>query len=206
MKESHAFRILRSAAFLFLTGTGASLLAQGEARAASAYAPIAELGVKFYSATATPSITGSMGYFLNLRAEKRKGFFRPQVAAEIEFSSGLTRLAEDDTPAYSMYGGGFLAGANFFLFQDSQLLPFVGANGILGWNLIKLTGQQESVEANTQGLSFGYEVNAGCDIRTKAGADRAVRLRTSYWQTTSSLAGQTGFILSGWRISLGLVF
>jgi hypothetical protein len=52
----------------------------------------------------------------------------------------------------------------------------------------------------------GYELSAGCDIKKSGGADRALRFRTGYWQTTSALAGQASFILSGWRASLGFVF
>jgi hypothetical protein len=182
------------------------LLAAPKTASAGEYASVLEVGTKFYSGTATPSATGAYGFFLDLRAEKKKGIFRPSAAAEIEYAMGTARFGEDDTPTFTMMTGSFVGGVNLFLFSESQLLPFIGGAGVLGWNVLKLTGQQAGVEANTQGLSYGYEISAGCEIRKSAGADDAVRVRTSFWQTTSTLGGAAGFQLSGWRVSIGLVF
>jgi hypothetical protein len=173
---------------------------------AGEYASLVELGTKFYSGTTTPSATGAYGFFLDLRAEKKKGFFRPTAAAEIEYAMGTARFSDDDLPTFTMMSGSFVGGINLFLFSESQILPFLGASGVLGWNVLKLTGQQAGVEANTQGLAYGYEISAGCDLRKSAGADDGIRVRTSFWQTSSTLAGAAGFQLSGWRISIGLMF
>jgi hypothetical protein len=173
---------------------------------AGEYASIGELGVKFYSGNVTPNLTGSYGFFLDLRAERKKGIFRPDMAAELEYATGTARFDDSDKPTFSMMGGSFLGGLNIFMFSESQLLPFFGANALLGWNVLKLTGQKAGVEANTEGLAYGYELNAGCDIRKSAGADEAFRVRTGYWWSTSTLGGASGFQLSGWRISVGYVF
>jgi hypothetical protein len=189
---------------LALAAATLALLAP-QASHAGDYLSLTELGVKFYSGTKTPNMTGAYGFFVDLRAEKKKGIFRPQTAVELEYSMGTARFSDSNSPTFTMMSGSFLGGVNLFIFNDALFLPFVGANGILGWSVLKLTGQQAGVEANTEGLAYGYELSAGCDLRKSASAEGAVRVRTSYWQTTSTLAG-AGFLLSGWRLSFGISF
>jgi hypothetical protein len=192
------FRIL---AFLFLS---LSLVGINPSWAGE-YLQIVDLGACFHTGDLTKSLNGSNSYFLGLRAEKRKGFLRPEAAAELQFGSG-TAYAGSTESSFSLYGGDFVAGFHLFPFMVERFQPFLGVNGVIGWSLLKMTQAPSGSEPNTQALAFGYELTAGIDMRFGSADGNALRVRSSYWSTSGGLAGQSGFVLSGFRISIGLVY
>ncbi len=169
------------------------------------YAPILELGMDFHTGTTSgSSLTGANGYDLTFRSEKRSGFFRPSIAADIEFSSGNATIT--GTPAaYTLYGASFDGGVFIFPFQTGRFQPYFGGSGVLGWDILKMASPPSGVDANSMGLSFGYLISAGVDIRLGSVDGNALRIDTGYWAVSGSLAGG-GFVLNGWRFSLGLVY
>jgi hypothetical protein len=185
-------------AFLGLQG---SLVSAAE----NVYLPIAETGMTFHTGTAVKSLGGSTGYFLAFRSEKKKGWFRPAVATQFDYGGGTAKI-NDEEPPYKLYGANFMLGGNLFIFGSSRFQPFIGLNGILAWQYLKLTTPPEDIEANTQGYGYGYELSAGVDIRFGSKDGKALRLRGGYWYLSSRIAGQTGFILNGFRLGLGMSF
>jgi hypothetical protein len=170
------------------------------------YAPVLEAGVNLHSGDTEKSITGTMGYFLGFKAEERKGFFRPLVGFQLESASGTAHLGTDE-PDFSLLGASFLAGAHLFPFREGRFQPFVGGAGVLGWHYLKMESPPTDVDPQTDSLSFGWEASAGVDLRLGQSREgTGIRLRGSLWNVTSTLGGQSGFELSGWRISLGLVY
>jgi hypothetical protein len=172
---------------------------------AGMYTQIVDVGACFHTGPITKSLNGSNSYFLNLGAEKRKGFFRPTAAAEVQFGSGIAYV-DDAQPNFTLFGGDFVTGFHIFPFTIERFQPFFGAKGIIGWNELRLTGVAADEPPHTQSLVFGYELTAGVDMRYGSAEGTALRLRSSFWSTSGSLAGQSGFSLSGFRMSLGLVF
>ena len=169
------------------------------------YAPVLDLGINFYTGTTGKSLTGSTGYFFNFRAEDSKGFFRPHAAMELSYSGGQASIGSD-TPSSTMFGAGFLAGVHLFAFSTGRFQPFVGGNGVFAWNYLKMTSPPSGIEPNTEGLSFGYEASAGVDMRFGSSEGNALRIKSGYWAVTSKLAGMSGFQLSGFRITIGIVY
>ena len=105
-----------------------------------------------------------------------------------------------------MYGGSFLPGFNLFAFDEGRVLPFVGVSGVVGWNVLKLGETVSGVESNTKSLSYGFEVSAGVDLRFGSIRGNALRLRTGFWNVTSSLGGVSGFEHHAFKISIGVVY
>ena len=167
-------------------------------------APIIELGALFHAGTTGKSITGANGYFVSFRSERERTFFRPSVAFKIDYSSGTASVGSA-SPNFTLFGASFTLGANFFIFGQGKFQPFVGGSGVIGWDLLKLPSPPTGVENNTRNLSFGYEVNAGVDIRTSSKGN-ALRVRGAYWAVTSGLAGISGFELNAFQLSLGIVY
>ncbi|KKW26538.1 MAG: Thermophilic metalloprotease (M29) superfamily, partial [Candidatus Kaiserbacteria bacterium GW2011_GWB1_52_6] len=62
------------------------------------------------------------------------------------------------------------------------------------------------VEPNTQGLSLGYQVSAGVDLRFGSVEGTALRIHGSLWSVTSTLAGVSSFQLAGFRLALGMSY
>lgn len=185
---------------------GATLGSFGPIAHAGEYQSVLELGTTLYSTTDAPSITGSTGYTLGMRAERKKDILRTTLSAELEYASGNASLASGEEPGFTLFASRFSGGYNLFFFKEGAFKPFISANILLGWNLLRLTGQPEGMEPNTLGISYGFEVSAGTDIRFAGGAERAIRVRTIYSQNFSNLAGLSGFNLSGLRIMLGYQF
>ncbi len=178
----------------------AGLLVSNNGSAAD-YIPIVMGGIDFYTGKASKSLGGSKGYFLSLRDEKKKGFFRPKSAAELHFASGDLTLSSTKYP-FSMYAAAFQYGANIFVFKEGQIQPYFGLHGHLGANYMQLTTTSTTVEANSLGLGFGYELNAGCDIRFGSSDGAALRVEGAYSSVGSSLAGQS-LRLDGFKLSIG---
>jgi hypothetical protein len=172
---------------------------------AGEFSPIVEGGVNFHTGELTKSLNGATSYFVSLRAEKNKGFLHLQEAAEVEFGSG-TAYVGSAQPSFTLLSGSYVLGAYIFPFGEGRIRPFLGGNGVMGWSQLKLSNSPAGVDPNTQGIVFGYELSAGVDIRTGSSEGTAIRVRTGYWSTSGTLAGQTGFQLPGFRFSLGLVF
>ena len=105
-----------------------------------------------------------------------------------------------------MFGGSFLPGFNLFIFNEGKVLPFVGANGVIGWNVLKLSTDVTGVESNTKSLAYGFEVSAGVDVRFGSIRGNAIRLRTGFWSVTSSLGGISGFEHHAFKFSVGIVY
>ena len=169
------------------------------------YAPILETGVNFHSGDTGKSISGSNEYVVTFRAEKRKGMWRPTIAADLGYASGTASVGAE-SPSFTMMGAGFLGGVHLFPFTTGRFQPFVGGSGILAWNFMKLATPPTGVEPNTQGLSLGYEISAGVDLRLGNVEGNALRIHGGLWSATSSLAGVSGFQLTGFRLSLGVAY
>ncbi|MCM2322869.1 MAG: hypothetical protein NDJ90_06370 [Oligoflexia bacterium] len=169
------------------------------------YAPVMGLGFKFFNGDTGKSLTGAQAYGLHFRAEKRRGWLRTFADAEFEYSGGTASVGTE-SPTFSLYGGGFLGGANIFVFTTGRFQAFFGGAGVLAWHMLKLTPAPSGVEPNTQGLSFGYEVRAGVDMRLGSADGNAIRLESGYSAVTSRIGGQSGFQLAGFKFVLGLVY
>jgi hypothetical protein len=193
--------LLRSFPMLLL------VLAASPARAVEIL-PIVELGPKFHTGTTGQSLTGNTGYFVGCTAETRGGFVRPNATAEMDYSAGNIPLAGASTP-YSLVGISFQAGLRFFLFPAGTLQPFLGGGGILGGQFMKVPAPPAGVQDTTQGVSVGYELDAGVDLRKGGGSSSGgwgMRLKGSYFAASSKLAGISGFELNGYRLTLGIMF
>ncbi len=172
------------------------------ARAADVLA-VLEGGVMFHSGEQEKSLAGSFGQFLSLRAEKKKGFLRPQAALEIQKSGGKASILSAE-PSYSLWGTAFMAGVHLFPFQEGKFRPFVGGSGVFSWHYMKLTEGPEGSKPQTQSFSFGYEAIAGVDIGKST--EQAYRIRGALWSVTSALGGVSGIQLNGFKFSIGYVF
>ncbi len=176
-----------------------------QAGSANEYSPIIEMGTILHSGTTGKSLTGTTGYYMAFRSEQRKGHFRPEMAAELQMTSGTITL-DDIKVSTSVFGAAFLGGFHFFFFKEGSFQPFVGVNGVLGWHSLRMTSPPAGVEPYTQGLSYGYEATAGVDMRFGSAEGTAFRVHSGLWSVASSLAGVSGFQLGGIRISIGLVY
>lgn len=163
------------------------------------YSPILELGTNFHSGATGKSLKGGLGYLFAFRSERKKTLLRPTVALEIASDIGKASIGAAE-PTATVFTGDFAAGCNFFAFGDTRFAPFFGVHGHIGWALMKMTSPPAGVEPHTQGLAFGYELTAGVDLR---GNEGAFRIRTGMYNVNSTLAGVSGFALSGWRFTLG---
>ena len=185
--------------------TFAAVLLSGAAARAAETSPVIEIGATLYAGDTGKSITGATGFFVGFRAEKNRGFFRPTIALKIDYATGEASIGAD-APRFSLFGADFPVGFNLFFFDDGKFLPFVGASGVIGWNLLRLASPPAGVEPYTKSLAFGYEVNAGGDLRLGSLKGNAFRIRGSYWAVTSTLAGISGFQMNAFQISLGIVY
>ncbi len=182
-------------------------IAGGSAWGASGgeYAPIIEVGANFHTGDTGKSITGASEYVVSFRAEKRKGRFRPTVAADLGYARGNASIGTH-SPAFTMLGAGFLGGVHVFPFTSGRFQPFFGGSGILGWNFLKLPAPPTGVEPNTQAISLGYEISAGVDLRFGNIEGNAIRIHGGMWSASSSLAAVSGFQLTGFRLTFGLSY
>ncbi|MGK5088785.1 hypothetical protein WDW86_14605 [Bdellovibrionota bacterium FG-2] len=176
-----------------------------ETASANEYAPIVELGTTIHSGVTGKSLTGANGYFMAFRSERRKGLFRPEMAAELQRTSGNVTVGSEAADV-TVLGAAFLGGFHCFFFKEGRFQPFVGANAVLGWHSLRMTTPPSGIEPYTQGLSYGFEATAGVDMRFGGFDGTAFRLNTGMWSVSSSLAGVSGFQLGGVRIAVGLVF
>lgn len=176
-----------------------------QAAGGGVYAPILELGANFHTGDSGKSITGANTYQVTFRAEQRKGMLRPSVAADLGYTSGTASIGAD-LPAFTMMGAGFLGGVHLFPFTSGRFQPFFGGSGVLAWNFLKLPAPPAGIEPNTQGMSLGYQISAGVDLRFGNIEGRAVRVHGSLWSVNSKLAGISGFQLAGFRLSLGITY
>jgi len=167
--------------------------------------PTIETGAHFFAGPTETSLTGARAYPLIFRAEAIRGKFRPSVAAEFFYSAGTASVGASST-SYTLYGGSFTPAYNIFMFREGYFQPFFGVGGILGWNYLKLTTPPASVEAYTQGYSYGYELSSGVDIRFARAESSALRLRASMTYLVSRIAGQSAFALGGFRFVAGFVY
>lgn len=173
--------------------------------AANDLVPIVELGTKFHTGPSGTSLTGSRGYSLNLRAEQGSGIFRAQAAASIEYSGGNATIGSDSTN-YHLGGMGFHLGGSVFPFPSGGMQPFLIASGIVSAQMLKLVGSSETARALSQSLAFGFEAGAGVDIHFGSDHGTAVRVRACYRSQSATLAGMSGFDLSGFSLVLGVAY
>lgn len=164
-----------------------------------------ETGATFHSGEENRSLTGATSFHLGFGAEKRKGLIRPTGSVQFEYGSGLAAVGSDQ-PSFTLFGTAFAGGLHIFPFKEGRFLPFFGALGVLSWQYLKLPAPPTGVESNTDNLSLGYEFSAGVDLRFGSEDGTAIRLRGGLWNVGSTLAGQSGFQLNGWRMSLGFIF
>lgn len=169
------------------------------------YAPIIEVGTNFYTGNTGTSITGALGYQATFRAERRKGNFRTTMAADFSYAMGSTTVSES-TSDFSLMGVGFLGGIHFFPFLTGRFQPFLGGSGVCSWNFLKLAAPPTNIEPNTQGMAYGYELAAGVDLRFGSSEGNAIRLKGTIWNISSTLAGVSGFQLTGFRLMIGIVY
>lgn len=162
-----------------------------------------DLGYSVYGGKKGKSLGGSgsgaNGFYFHFQSEMRKGFIRPNIAARIEIGFGTASLGST-TPSFTLMGGSFEPGLDFFVFKTEYVKPFIGTGGILGWYALTMDG-------TTQNLAFGYYIGGGAEIRKKAQADaRAIRLQTTYRILSGKFAETAGFQLNAILFSIGLVF
>ena len=167
--------------------------------------PVVELTTHLFTGTTGKSLKGARGYSAVFRSEDIQGVFRPHVAFEFGYHSGLASIGTN-TPAFSMYRASFLPGANFFIIPNGGFQPFIGMNANVGWDFFKMAAPPTGIEGNTQGFSYGYEVSAGVDIRIQQFHAEAWRVTSSVLTIFSGVAGQSGFQLNSFRLGLGHVF
>jgi len=180
-------------------------LFSGAAVAAGEYVPILEVGANWHTGAAGKNIAGTTEYAATFRAEKRGGMFRSSFALDLGYAKGTASVGTD-TPSAMVIGVGFLPGFFLFPFPNGNIQPFLGGSGVLGWHFFKMDTPPAGVEANTQGLSLGYEISAGVDLRFGGDNGWGLRLHSGLWSVTSTLAGQSGFQLNGFRLSLGFAY
>lgn len=183
----------------------ASFWVPNRASAETPPAPVVELGTLFNSGDTEGSLTGSTSYFVLFRAEETKGFFRWSMAYQLEFSAGDASFTEG-VSGYTLYGAAFEAGMHLYPFNEGRFQPFFGGAPVLGWHILQLSAPPGSLEANTKSLAFGYEVDAGVDMRLGGSKGNAFRIRGGFWSLSSSLGGASGFSLEGFRLSVGIVY
>lgn len=187
----------------------ALIFAAGTAQAAGAggglYAPILVAGPHFFAGDAGTSLTGATGYSLIFAAENRKGFFRPNIAAEFQYASGLASIGSA-SPSCSLFGTAFAPGVHLVPLDVGRFQPFLGGAGLIAWHYMKLPTPPTGTPANSEGLGFGYEITAGVDIRLGSIEGNALRLQGGFWSLSSSLADVSGFQLSGFRFGIGVVY
>ena len=162
-----------------------------------------DLGYAVYGGKKGKSLGGSgsgaNGGYFHFQSEMRKGYVRPNIAARIEIGFGDASLGST-TSSFTLMGGSFEPGLDFFVFKTEYIKPFIGAGGILGWYALTMDG-------TTQNLAFGYFISGGAEIRKKAQADaRAIRLQTTYRILSGKFAETGGFQLNAILFSIGLVF
>ncbi len=162
--------------------------------------------VHVYSGKDNQSLSGTMGYSLQFSAEKAKQHFRPVYQANLNMASGTVSLSGGNS-SFTLYGGEFMGGLNFFLPTPGAITPYLGASGLLGWSLMKLGTPPTGVDENTQSLLFGYEVRAGMEMRLSSHDDgKALRIQSAYYSASGTLAGVSGLQLNGFRVGMGLSF
>ncbi len=167
--------------------------------------PVMELGYHFHTGKeAGPSLTGAKGYSLVFISEDTKDNFRPHAGAEFDFSSGNMFINSEEY-TYSLYGANFVPGVSFYIFSEGYFQPFISGSGIIGWHYASLSDPPGDVEKQTQGLSFGYELSAGIDIRGKQSDATAFRLKGSVVTLSSTITGKTTD-MGAFKFSVGIVF
>ncbi len=167
--------------------------------------PVMELGGQFYAGDEGKSLRGAKAYSASFRSEVDRGRLRGIVAAQFDYSAGDASVGTD-TLAYKMYGGSFVPGYSMYFFKEGYFQPFFTAAGIVGWNFLSLTSPATGTEPYTQGFSYGYEISSGVDIRFQRSRSRAYRLKCAYTSLSGSVAGLSGFQLSGIKFVIGIVF
>jgi hypothetical protein len=172
---------------------------------ASEYLSLFGAGGHFYTGDPDKSFTGASGYFLTFQAEKRKGVIRPTFLADFHTAGG-TAYVGADRPEFRLWGAGFQAGVNLFFPIESHVQPFVGAQGVVLWDILKLLPAPAGVLENTDSICYGYAVSAGTDLWVGRGEGFSIRVQGSLWTVTGKLAGITGFQMNGFRITLGVGF
>jgi hypothetical protein len=166
--------------------------------------PVVLPGVNFHSGTTGQSMTGAMGYMVTFMAEARRNHLRPDAGLELEYISGKTDLGTNADVPVTINHAAFLAGAKLFIFKNGTFQPYLGANGLVAYDLMKIQAPPTGVEGNTTSLGYGYELAAGVDFRRRDDG-QALRLQAGVVSLSTTLAGVSGFQLSGFRIALGLV-
>lgn len=168
------------------------------------YAGLVNGGISFETGDDTKSLNSALNYFISLGAEKAKGVIRPLTTMELEYGSG-TAYVGSSKPSFTYLGGRFLLGVHFFPITIERFQPYVGGNGVVGWGYLNTSPAQSGEGPTTQSILYGYELNSGIDMRFGSKEGSALRLQASYLSTSGNLAGQSGFVISGFRLSLGMV-
>lgn len=161
-------------------------------------------GATFYGGGTTGSLAGTTGFSFSLQAQPKKGLLRPTLGIFGEAASGVAPISGTQT-SYSLYGGGFAVGVQISPFAEGNITPYISADGILGWNLLKL-GSSSTTTNNTNSLMYGYVIGAGADIRLARTKGNAIRLQTGYLYKVGRLAGINSFAIQGFVVSIGYCF
>lgn len=172
---------------------------------AGEYSQTLSAEIAFNTGSTTKSINGSNAYYLSFGAEKRKGMIRPRAGFDLGFGSGTAYLGSD-TPGFTLFNGQFGLGASFFPFTVDRFQPFVGGSGVIGWGILMASPAPSGVEPSTQSILLGYQLDVGVDLYLGKADGNALRFLSSYLYTFGSLGGQSGFVLSGFRFGIGIVF
>ncbi|MCC7440921.1 MAG: hypothetical protein IT285_04775 [Bdellovibrionales bacterium] len=167
--------------------------------------PIVQVGTSFYGGPDRGSLSGMQGFHGLLRALPKRGLLRWTLAVEFDYGTGAVKVSGDDYAA-DLFGGGVLTGVQFHPFYEGRVLPYLSLEGLLGWHLLRLGGATGSTEPISSGITYGAVISAGADLRLGSLQGNALRLETGAILGWSDLAGVSGFRITGFRISIGIVW
>lgn len=165
---------------------------------------VGELGARYHTGQTGKSFTQAIGPFVYFQTQARKGMLRPNIGVGFEFVSGSATIGQGAVSG-TAYTGGIYPGLELFPLRTIRLQPFFEVHAIASWTYAALSPVVPRSDETTLGLGLGYQAGLGVDYRYHS-EQRAVRLHASYSGYTAKLAGQTGFQLSCYALSLGLVF
>ncbi len=144
-------------------------------------------------ADAAKTTLGNPGYSIEFQTGSAGPWLRSEYGATIEKASGSLG---------NLIAGSILAGGSIAHRAGNRLIPFIGADAILGW--ANYSGTLE----NANGFLYGGMVSAGAEIAIKNGSSNrfAVLVKTGYRVLNGSVGTITGSNLSAVFLGIGLAW
>jgi hypothetical protein len=147
---------------------------------------VAEMLLHQYAGSTEGSLAGSYGYALALSSESGQSVIRLGMGIKGGVTQGIITYSDTEYDV-SVIQGGASAGLSIHPFRSTFLQPFVGASGLVGWNLFRSAAPPSSEDENVHRLDMGYELIAGADIALQA---NLVRIATRFVSTSTTYAGK----------------